>query len=321
MMRRQFLFLALSVTYCLVIQACSINKLAMNAVSNTLTREGSSDVFTADSDPQFVGDALPFTIKMYETLLEANPAHQGLLRTTGSLFVMYANAFVQRPAEELPRRMFAERQAALERAKQLYLRGQEMLYRGLELKYRGFTGDFENVLPKMKKDDVPSLYWAAVAGVSAYSLDPFDLGLGLRVQEFLALVNRAYELDPDFNSGALDDFLLLFYASLPESMGGDKLKAEIHYQRAIEKSGGLLASPYVSYAQAISIPAQDYDTFKVRLDSALSIDLNADTANRLVNTISQRRARYLLDSANQFFVHIGADDWDWDDEDWDYEDW
>jgi len=302
-----------------VTTACSINKVAMNAVSNALTSEGNTDVFTGDSDPQLVGDALPFAIKLYESLLDANPNHQGLLRTTGSLFVMYANGFVQKPAEQMPRDMFAERQSAMERAKKLYLRGLDLLYRGLELKYPGFDGAFQKgnlpaILAKMKKDDVPSLYWAAAGGLSAFSLNPLDLNLGMRIPEFFAFAERAYELDEDFNSGALDDFLLLYYASLPSSMGGDQAKAEAHYHRALEKSGGVLASPYVSYAQAVSIPAQDYDTFKVCLDTALAIDPDADPSNRLVNIITQRKARYLLDTADLYFFSIGTDDWDWDDE-------
>jgi len=293
--------------------ACSINKMAMNAVSNALTAEGSADVFTGDSDPQLVGDALPFTIKMYESLLAANPNHPGLLRTTGSLFVMYANGFVQKPAEQLPRAMYAERQAKMERAKKLYLRGLELLYRGLERKYPGFNGAFQQgklpaILAKMKKDDVFSLYWAAAGGLSAFSLNPLDLNLGMRIPEFFALAERAYALDEGFNSGALDDFLLLYYASVPEFMGGDKAKAEVHYRRALEKSGGRLASPYVSYAQAVSIPAQDYDTFRICLNTALSIDPDADKSNRLVNIITQRKAQHLLDTAAFYFINMGAND-------------
>jgi len=309
--------MALTAIFCLtaaVTTACSINKMAMNAVSNALTAEGNTDVFTGDSDPQLVGDSLPFAIKMYESLLAANPNHRGLLRTTGSLFVMYANGFVQKPAEQMPRDMFTERQASMERAKKLYLRGLALLYRGLELKYPGFDGAYQqgklpDILKKMKKDDVSSLYWAAAGGLSAFSINPLDLNLGMRIPEFFSLAERAYALDPDFNAGALDDFLLLYYASLPEFMGGDKARAEVHYRRALEKSGGLLASPHVSYAQAVSIPAQDYDTFKVCLDAALAIDPDADPSNRLVNIITQRKARNLLDTAELYFIYIGTDDW------------
>jgi predicted anti-sigma-YlaC factor YlaD len=231
---------------------------------------------------------------------------------------MYANAFVQGPAEEMPRSMYDEKQAELERAKNLYLRGLNILYGGLELKYPGFDGAFQKdglpaVLAKVKKADVPALYWSAAAGLSAYSLYPLDMDLGVRIPEFFALVERAYELEPDYNSGALDEFLFLFYASVPQALGGDKAKAEIHYKRALEKTKGLSAGTYVSYAKAVSIPAQDYDTFKKLLDTALSIDPDDDPSNRLINTISQRKARYLLNSAAQLFVDFGSDD-DWDDE-------
>ena len=145
----------------------------------------------------------------------------------------------------------------------------------------------------------------------------------MRLGEFLALIHRSYELDSGFNKGALDDFLLLFYGSVPELMGGDKVKAETYFKRAIEKSGGLLASPYVSYALAISIPAQDYDTFKACLDAALAINPDADPANRLVNIISQQKARFLLDSAERLFIAFpSSEQWDAEaDDDGEWDDW
>jgi predicted anti-sigma-YlaC factor YlaD len=319
MKNRGVLFLS-AILVPLACAACSTNKMAINAVSDALTGEGSGDVFTGDSDPQLVGDALPFAIKMYESLLSGNPGHQGLILTTGSLFVMYANAFVQGPAELLPREQYAERQAAMDRAKKLHLRGADILYGGLEKKYPGFNGssrngDFPKILAKMKKADVPYLYWTAAGYLSAYSLNPFDMELGVKIPELISLVNRAYELDPDFNSGALDDFFVLAYASLPESMGGNKSLVDTHYQRALEKSGGRLAGPYVSYAQAVSIPAQDYDTFKMCLETALALDPEADPSSRLVNIISQRKARYLLDNAGLYFIDFDTGEI-WEDEDY-----
>jgi len=305
---------------CFSLSSCSINKMAMNMVADALTGEGSSDVFTGDSDPELVGDAIPFAIKMYESLLAANPNHQGLINTTGSMFIMYANAFVQGPAEMLPRYEYEEREAAMRRSKSLYLRGLELLYRGLDLKYPGFSDSyFEGRLPeflaRMRAADVPALYWSAAGGLSAYSLDAFDLALGLRIPEFLALVERAYELNPNFNNGALDEFLLLFNASVPEAMGGDPSKIDLYFDRAIEKSGGLSAGTYVAYAQSVCIPAQDYDSFRELLETALAIDVDLSPSNRLVNVISQRKARYLLDSAYLFFLGID-DDYDWDAEYW-----
>ncbi|MDR2363771.1 MAG: TRAP transporter TatT component family protein [Spirochaetaceae bacterium] len=290
--------------------ACSINKMAIRAVSNALTGEGSNTVFTGDPDPELVGDALPFAIKMYETLLSSNPGHEGLILTTGSLFIMYANAFIQGPADFLPVTEYEKRLAALERAKKFYLRGADILYGGIDKKYPGFSGassadgTLEPYLARMKKADVPLLYWTAAGYLSAYSLDPFDLTLGRRVPDLMFLIDRAYALDPDFNNGALDEFYILALSSLPESMGGDKTRAAAHFNRALEKSRGLLAGPYVSYAQAVSIPAQDYDTFKAYLEKALALDVDADPGSRLMNIIAQRKAQSLLDTASDYFIDI-----------------
>lgn len=319
-MKRTLLIILL----CLIFLAsCSINKMAINAVSNALTGSGSSDVFTGDSDPILVGDALPFAIKMYEALLSQNPKHQGLILTTGSLFIMYANAFIQGPAEMLPSYQYDEKQAELLRAKKLFLRGADILYTGLDLKYPGFSGSFkegslDTYLAKTKKEDVPLLYWAVAGVLSAYSLDSYNMELGVRIPELKAMIERAYALDPDFNNGAIDEFFVLFYASLPEALGGNKSLANVHFNRALEKSKGLSAGPYVSYAQAVCIPAQDYDTFKEKLESALTIDPDKDPSNRLVNLLSLKKAQYLLDNAGLYFVDLDSGDWDewldWDDE-------
>ena len=297
----------------LFLASCSINKMAMNMVADALAGDTSSDVFTGDSDPQLVGDALPFAIKLYETLLSQNPGHQGLINMTGSLFVMYANAFVQGPSEMLPSYMFEERQAAHDRSKNLYLRGLNILYRGLELKYPGIsTASASDRLPailaRTKKEDVPALYWTAAAGFSAYSIDLMDFELNSRISDWSAMIHRAYELDPNFNVSALDEFFILFYASLPEAMGGDKEKAVFHFQQAVQKSKGNSASAYVSYAQSISIPDQDYDSFTDALENALAIDPDDNTSTRLMNIIAQNKARWLLDNAWQFFSFLPIPD-------------
>ncbi|MDR2053888.1 MAG: TRAP transporter TatT component family protein, partial [Treponema sp.] len=303
-----------------VLQACSINKMATRAVADALTGVGESTVFTGDSDPQLVGDALPFAIKIYEALLEQEPNHQGLIVTTGSLFIMYANAFVQGPAEMLPPGEYLAKQEGKERAKNLYLRGVDILSTGIEKRYPGIlgsrqTGELDSYLSKLKKADVPLVYWLVAGTLSAYAIDPMNLALGMKLPELTALINRAYELDPDFNTSALDEFFIIFHASIPEGMGGDKSKVGGFFQKALEKTRGLSTGPYVSYAQAVCIPAQDYETFKKYLEAALAIDVNADTGNRLVNIINQRKARYLLDNASYHFIDAESVDWDeWLDE-------
>ena len=285
---------------------CSVNTLAANA----LTGAGSSTVFTGDSDPELVGDALPFAIKIYEALLDSNPKHQGLMLVTGSLFIMYANAYVQGPAEMLPQTEWQAREEGQKRAKQLYLRGDAILYRALNEKYPGFTkaaaqeNTLQTFLKKCKKEDAGLLYWAVAGGMAALSLDIFDFDLATRMPEWKLMIERAYELDPNYGGATLDEFLIIFYGSLPELLGGDKERAKLHFRRALEKTGGNSAGAYVSYVQSICVPAQDYETYKSYLEKALAIDPDANVSTRLVTIISQRKARWLQDNAWNYFSFL-----------------
>ncbi|MDR0644733.1 MAG: TRAP transporter TatT component family protein [Treponema sp.] len=296
----------------LLVSSCSMSKMALRS-----------------DNPEFIGKFIPGVIEKGEKKLAKTPDDTALALETGSFYVMYANAFVQGPAEMFPVERYEEKEAKLAEAKTLYLKGVAILDRALEKKYPGFneiyTVDTEKkvtILTQMKADDVPFLYWKVGGTLSAYALNPFDFELGQKIPVLKAIIDRAYELDSDFNMGAIDDFYVIFYASMPDALGGDKTKVPEHFRLAVEKSGGQLAGPFVSYAQSVTIPNQDYAAFQENLGRALAIDVNKDKDNRLVNTINQRKAQYLLDNAVLFFAEAGGDtDWTDDREGSDDEEW
>jgi predicted anti-sigma-YlaC factor YlaD len=290
--------------------ACSIKKLAMNQVANALTGNSSSTVFTGDNDPELVGDALPFAIKMYESLLAANPRHQGLRLQTGSLYIMYANAFLQTPATMLSEAEYKEREFLYGRAKNLYLRGRDIILVCLEDKYPGFRDNlqkkrFAQALGRATRQDAPLLYWAGAGWLGGYAIDPFDMDLGLTLPAAAALIEKAYALDPGFAAGALHEFYILYYGSLPEYMGGSLQKAREHYEQAIAISRGRSATPYLSLATAVTVKEQNLAEFKQLLQKALAIDPESAPENRLVNVLNQRKARWLLEHADDFFIESG----------------
>ncbi len=279
-------------------------------IADALGGGGESTVFTGDNDPQLVGDALPFALKLYESLLEMSPEHRGLQLTTGSGFIMYANAFIQGPAGMLTVEEYEKQAEMFVRAKKLYIRGRDILLNSLDKKYSGFRKALEEgnaekiktILASMKKEDVPFLYWAGAGWVGAFSTDPFDVNLSLGIPKASAMMQRALELDEAFNNGAIHDFYVSFHASLPPSLGGDISKVDYHFKKALELSKGLSASPYVSLATTRSIAKQDVDEFKDLLSKALAIDVDKDPKSRLANIISQRKAKWYLDRIDDFFL-------------------
>ncbi|MBN2400631.1 hypothetical protein EH223_09570 [candidate division KSB1 bacterium] len=286
--------------------ACSIKKLAMNQVANALTTPTSSSVFSGDNDPELVGDALPFAIKLYESLMAANPDHSGLKLTTGSLYIMYANAFLQTPALMLPDSEFEAQEFNYNRAKNLYLRGRDIVLSALEGKYPGFKQYLQKkmyarALQSTNKKDIPLLYWAGAGWLAAYAINPFDMELGITLPAAEALMNRVYELEENYAGGTIHEFYILYYGSLPEYMGGSLQKARHHFEKAIAISAGKSSTPYIALATTASVKDQNLDEFRSLLAKALAIDPDIDPENRLVNILNQRKARWLIQNAGDFF--------------------
>jgi predicted anti-sigma-YlaC factor YlaD len=290
--------------------SCSIQEMAMDSVADMLGGSAAGgSAFTRDDDPKLVGDALPFAMKLYETLLDSSPDHPGLLMATGQLFVMYSNAYVQTPADMLPEWEYEKQEEMYARAKSLYLRGRNYLFRGIEANHPGFlealeTGELEPILVEMTEEDVPFLYWAAAGWFAAIAINVFDLEMTLQIPKAKGLMDRAYELDPDFGNGTIDDFYILFYASMPADMGGSVEKARYHFDRAVELSGGTNPSPYLSLATTLAIADQDVEEFIDLLTTALEIDVDEDPDNRLANVIAQQKARWYLENIDRFFLEV-----------------
>ncbi|MGD2086850.1 MAG: TRAP transporter TatT component family protein [Candidatus Aminicenantes bacterium] len=311
-MRKQYILLVV-VLALLVLDFCSIKKLAMNQVANALTAPGGGTVFTGDNDPELVGDALPFAIKMYESMMVSIPWHEGLKLRTGSLYIMYANAFLQSPAEMLPDVEFEKQEFLLNRARNLYLRGRDIILKALDKKHPGFLNhmnekNYDQALAPMKKEDAPFLYWGAAGWLGAYAIDPLDMKIGLTVPGAKAMMDKVLQVDKNFEKGTIHDFYVSYYGAMPENMGGDANKAREHFKKALEAAGGNATSPYLSLATTVSVNEQNLKEFKELLHKVLEVDPDADPENRLVNILNQRKARWLLKHVDNFFVEVNNEE-------------
>ncbi len=292
---------------CFLFNNCSINKMVVNRVADQLTSGEGSTVFTGDDDPELIRDALPFALKLYESLLESVPENTELLLATGKAYCMYAYAFIQMDAEKLPDEEINKKNIMLKRAKKMYLRGKKYIIRAIEIKYDGFTNSIKNntlesFLSETEKDDVPYLFWAGMAWMGAFSVAPFDMELSISKSKAVLIISRAFKLDESFEQGAIHNFYISYYGSMPVDMGGSEKKAQKHFKRSLELSKGLLATPYINLAISISIKNQNAEEFKNLLQKALEINIDKEPNNRLVNILSQRKAMWLLDHIDNFFL-------------------
>lgn len=291
---------------------CSLQKVALNKAAGMLSAPSGTNTFTRDNDPELVGDALPFAIKFYESMLAAVPDHEGLRVRTGSLYIMYAAAFIQNPADMVPKQEVDRKNALLERAKNLYLRGRDIVVDGLEkrnprLRSQWKERRYKEAAAAFTRRDVPALYWAAAGWVAAYAINPFDIKLGMTLPQAAALMDRVLELEPGFSSGAVHNFYILYFGSLPDYMGGDAAKAREHFRMALAASGGRDTSPYLSLASTVVVKEQNVEEFRNLLGKVLDFDPDTAPDNRLINILNRRKARWLLDHADDLFLSLAQE--------------
>ncbi len=300
-MRRYLLVCALaaSATGC-----ATVKHKAVNMVADTLASSG--DVFSRDDDPELVGEAIPFGLKLYESLLESSPKNKNLLIATCSNFTQYGVAFVETRALELGEAQHHDEVAHLDdRALKLYLRAKGYCMRAMDVRFPGIADrlvkDPKSALVKAKKEDVPLLYWTAASWGSAIALGLDKPELVIDVPTVRVIAERALALDESWNKGALHE-MFISLDSVPDALGGSAERARQHFKRAVELEKGLSPGPYVALALGVSVGAQDRGEFESLLKQALEIDPEKDPSNRLVTLIQQRRARALLDHVDTYFT-------------------
>jgi predicted anti-sigma-YlaC factor YlaD len=291
----------------LLSSACSLRTYAINLVGDALASGDS--VYETDDDIDLVVHALPFGLKLTESLLAQSPDHPGLLLTACRGFVLYSYAHVSYEAE-LAREQDVDRSVALRiRARKLYLRAARYGFRALERNYPGLeealmtdpNGGAARIGGKRATHDVPLIYWTAAALGLAIASSKDDAALLARLPEVEAMLDRALELDERWDNGALHEFKVTL-AAARAGAAADTALIRTHYERALHLSRGMSAGLYVAYAEAVPLAAQNKTEFRVLLEKAIAIDPDNQPPNQLATRIAQRRARWLLGRIDDLII-------------------
>jgi predicted anti-sigma-YlaC factor YlaD len=269
---------------------------------------GSGDVMARDDDPELVRAAVPFGLKTMDGLLAEIPDDDQLLASLTSSYTQYAWAFVLQDADldEMAGRSLQAKEGH-ERAKKLFLRARNYGLRALEGRYKGITKkllsarDLEPALALLGPEDARLLYWTAAAWALAISNGKSDMGLVSELPAPVAMMRRGMALDYGFDHGAFQEFFVTYEGTRTPAEGGGAAVARAYLDRALQLSGGRKLGVQVSYAETVLVHQQNRQEFERVLRQVLAADVDAAPEFRLANVLAQRRARALLDHADDLF--------------------
>jgi predicted anti-sigma-YlaC factor YlaD len=250
-------------------------------------------------------------VKNDDKRLSKQPGNMKNAITAASHHIMYANAVIQADAAMLPVSLFDLQNAEFIRAQSHYITGRDYLLDAFDFRNPGFKDNLisgsvakiDEALSHLTTTDVDAAYWMGAGWLGAFSLDPLNDELLANMLGAVKLLEKANEFDGEYSNGAIWNILCAFYAAAPADFGGDRERALFCYEQSLRISQGKLPDPYVTYAESICVPSQDIDGFEEALTLALAVKRGEiPQSSRLAASITQRKARWLLEHKDNYFI-------------------
>lgn len=242
-------------------------------------------------DPETVKAGMPSYLLLIDSLIDGDPQDENLLLSGSRLYGAFASAFVKDP----------------ERAKRLTIKARDYSDRALcahGKKLCGLIGlpfdDFILVLGTTKADDVPVLYASGAAWSGWIQANSSDWSAVASLAKVRAIMERVVVLDEPYQHGEAQLYLGVFATLLSPALGGKPEEGRIHFERAIELSGGRDLMAKVEYARRYARITYNRPLHDRLLQEVLDADAVAPGLT-LSNMLAKQQARELLASADDYF--------------------
>lgn len=286
--RSSFRFWFLLLGIILAVSGCTLKQIAVRATAEVV--QDAFAAFNEENDLILAESAAASNLKLLEGLLKSDPNHRGLLLLAARGFGGYALAF----AEAGDRK----------RAGKLYLRGRDYGLRLLRL--QGFNpprrlAAFERAVRQLGRKDIPALFWTAYNWAGWISLNQSTPRALADLPRVAAMMERVLAVEESYFYGGAHVFLGSYLGGRPKIAGGDVVAAQRHFDRAVEISGGKFLMNWVFYARYYAVPAQNRTEYERLLRKVTDAPAGILPAETLANTVARKRARLMLEDADELF--------------------
>jgi len=274
-----------------LLPACLPNKKLTVGTTATLLEEVAR-ASSKQSDLRILREGMPAYLMLIDGMIQAWPDNDRLLIAGAQSYSSFASLFVEDQDKEY--------------ANLLSVTGKQYALRSLER--TGFKDplqkpfdDFNKDLKRLKKKDVPVLFWTATCWANWIRLNLDSMEALSELPRVEAMMRRVLELDEGFHYGGAHLFMGIWYASRPKIVGGDLKKAQEHFLRALDLGQRKFLMAYVYYANYYARKIMDKELFTSTLQKVLDTPADISPDLTLTNTVAKRQAKELLSHAEEYF--------------------
>ncbi|OQX25076.1 MAG: hypothetical protein BWK80_17565 [Desulfobacteraceae bacterium IS3] len=253
--------------------------------------ENLSQAILNNNDPATVEAGAPAYLLMIEGFLNDDPNNESLLRAAATLYAAYTDVFVsdQERAKKMSEKSlnYAFRCLCLKRQEACSLRGMDFQA-------------FERMMSIMKAEDVPGLYTLGTAYAGWIQCRKDDWNAVAEISRVEAIMRRVLDLDENYQDGSAHLYMGVLTTFLPPALGGKPEEGREHFERAIAISGEKNLMIKVLYARHYARLIFDRELHDRLLNEVLKANPDAP-GYVLSNTLAQKQAKELLESAGEYF--------------------
>jgi hypothetical protein len=240
-------------------------------------------------DVEMVQEGAPAYLLLVDALVAKSPDNPTLLLQSARLKSAYAAAFVT--DTERAHLLTANALADMEKSVCISLKN------ACDLRTRPYD-EYEGWV--RNQDDVAVLYQLGSVWSSWIQARSDDFVAIAELGRVKALMVRVAELDETFDHGGPHLYLGVFETLLPPSLGGRPEVGRAHFEKAIDISDGRYLMTKVMFADQYARMLFDRELHDKLLNEVIEADPSLPGLT-LINTVAQRQAHELLESADAYF--------------------
>ncbi len=243
-------------------------------------------------DPEMVAEAMPAYVLLQEALLENDPADEQLLASTARLYTAYAALLTNGELAKV-RRL---NNKALRLASRAACQHKNAFCNLPELTFTEFSA----IIDKADAADSDYLYLLGSAWAGWIQANKDDWRAVGQLAQVKAVMNHIVQLDQNYREGEAYLYLGILESILPPALGGKPDIARGYFEKARQLSGDKNLMVLVLYAQHYARMMFDRELHDSLLNSVITANPRQKGLT-LTNTLAQKRAADLLQSADDYF--------------------
>lgn len=243
------------------------------------------------NDPETVEGGAPSYLLLMDAMIEGEPANPDVLMAGAKLYAAYAGVFVGDP--ERARRLSTRARTYSRTAVCLEL---PEVCKVLDKPH----AEFAPVIAKTAGSDIDLIYSLAITWAGWVQTHRDDWNAVADLPKIRECMQHIVKLDTNYDNGGPHLYLGLMNSLVPAALGGKPEVGRSHFEEAIRISRGENLMIKVQYAEQYARLVFDRELHDRLLKEVMEAEADVPGLT-LFNTLAKRRAKILLEQANDYF--------------------